>query len=341
MFNLLSILSSCLILSVGAIFTPEIYNNPSCDCIVKNNTLSNEMKDNINPIKGYGYEWWYYTLNTETIYNNHNYDTSIVFYFGHSPIDDCNSFHNNKIFGYLSIMSDNQLLNNNYEFNVIDNMNEKLIYNYKNNNSNFNISRINDNLNIYLDNNNFNLHLSINDFRGIYPQGNNGFSVSGPNPCNTAYAFSLMRVIVEGNYNGNNIFGIGYGEHVVGTIRNTKSPYSGWHCHYIHNLERLNDYQVCVSKRKDNNIDKYSRGIMLNENNELVKFDYTNIKSNSYNFNLNWIIEINVFGNEYKFDMCASYFNQFRDIFGILIWNGFTFDNYNKNIIGFNELVNI
>lgn len=314
-----------------------------CDCIVQNETLSREMNGNINPVVGYGYEWWYYVMNTKIGYGGNFYDSSIILFFGRTPIDDCNSFRNNKIFGYVDVKSTNKNINTNYNFNTIGDFNLNYYYHDTSNDNIWNITRIQNRLLVFISSHNLQLNMIIDDGRGIYPQGYNGFSRSGPNECDTAYAYSLPRAIIYGYMNKNIFQGLGYGEHVIGTIRNRYSIYDGWHCHYIHDMEKYEDYQLCVSDRIDNKIDLYQRGLVLDSNSDLIKLNSSNIFTNGFGdfktFKVDWNISIQYPNDNINFEMEPLFEDQTRNIFGFSFWNGFVIDKLNMNILGITELV--
>jgi hypothetical protein len=339
--SVLTLFSYLFVLSESRLYPP--ISNKECDCIVKNDTLSNMMNGNINPVVGYGYEWWYNVLNLNIYYGIKPYDLSIVFYFGRVPITDCNSLENNNIFGYIDIKSSLDGINNNYQFATTGSFD--INYHYIDKNQEWTITRTNNRFTINVKSKNDTLIIVIGDGRGIYPQGDKGFSRSGPNKCDTAYAYSLLRTMIYGVYKNMAFNGLGYGEHVIGTMKTEIPVYNGWHCHYIHDMQKMEDYQICISDRIDNKVDIYQRGLALNIQKNLFELDMNNIFTEGFgNFNtfkVDWNISIEYDNIKRVYSLSPTFEDQRREVFGFQIWEGFVMGKLAPGIIGINELVNL
>lgn len=111
-----------------------------------------------------------------------------------------------------------------------------------------------------------------------YPQGRlkNSFVKTGSKKCDTSYTLSFLNL----DTTINNFKAISYGEHVYTTQGKDSSPYTGWNCHYIHNLySNLNftAYFLCESKFPNSSRrDPYRRSLILwNDNSTTWTTNFT------------------------------------------------------------------
>jgi predicted secreted hydrolase len=305
--------------------------------------MSYPANNGLGVINGFGYEWWYYTLNMKT----ENDNLSMVLILGREAVYECYSLEDNIAIGMIDIK---------YEVNEDKNIHKTIAVPY-----NFTESEYLD-LRVYVSHNQYlvmkkyddymiitydDIYLKVFDGRGIVPQGDDGLSISGPYPCDTAFAWSYPRLAVIGIINSDSVSGFGYGEHVAGTRKLEKVIYSGWHCHYLHHKTKLYDVHLCQSNRYDKKTDIYGRGFIMNERDEIIKLDYRNmefISSNPVlpplnNYPMDWLIKLNyndsnkIVKDELQFD--STFTNQFRNMFG---WTYFAGLSESKDYIGTNDL---
>ena len=284
-------------------------NNYQLNCLPPQPGLPYEYVYDLSlkPKIGWGIEWWYYVLNLNADMQFYP-SISITTFVIRNPLTGCDNLNNQMFNFYIGITS-----------SIFDDIEytDTIFYDLNNtkNNEHLNITQGDFSFIRYMEHNFTkikygNNEILMKDGRGYYLQGENGFTRTGPNDYDNYYTGSFMRLKVTGILeNGMLINGVGYGEHVFGSpnSNDTNTIYKGWHCHYIHNspcihnitchnendMKNYKDLQYCDSIRKDGLQDMYSRGIYVNENEELfylkpndILFTYTDNWDSQ--FPLNW-----------------------------------------------------
>ena len=297
----------------------------------------------LKPKLGWGIEWWYYTFNLNLGLEYYP-SVSVTTFAIRSPLYNCTSPRDQLVEMYIGIRS-SVFEPIEYKYSTILNFDAVYNGNY------LNISYEDVHFIRYESLNTTYIRFNSNEFtvqdgRGYYLQGDGGFIKTGPQDVDNYYGGSFVRLDVSGVLeNGILVRGVGNGEHVYGSIFDTKTDtkydaYSGWHCHYIHSspcvynnkvvVEHTRDLQYCMGDLKNGTRDLYSYGMYIDEfgrKTELGPFDLEYGKSFHWNdqFYIDWTLLFNqtkVGIPKIELTPIQNMYNQTHRFDNIIWWDG-------------------
>lgn len=307
-------------------------------CICPNEKIGHNIYD-IGINSKYSTEWWYYLINVLDI-ESPILSQEIVWLRNGKICNGSSVYFYQENIMYRNLTSKNIVkfqIKNDIIGNKVFNIFNYSLYLNRQNNYKFKQVGINNNV-------------TMEGFG--YPQGRNkdGFVKTGKSNCDTSYTLSFpnLKVKINDKYDG-----IAYGEHVLTSTDSKTSPYSGWNCHYFHNLlffSNINSYFTCESKYSNSSKrDPYRRSMILYNDN--TTYWTTNFKLHNY---FNWTDKVQnvTYPILWKIKILNDIEHYFvpKEIDGVIKFNNFPIhlwdspvtildENYREIGVGFSEIL--